>query len=59
MATPSYNSNLDKMKINSSLIVEDMMKDLLDLQQSVSSTAKKMSELSELQCSVFFYFIVL
>ncbi|KAK2860475.1 hypothetical protein Q7C36_004641 [Tachysurus vachellii] len=48
MSTPSYTNNLDKMKINSSLIVEDMMKDLLDLQQSVSSTAMKMSELTNL-----------
>ncbi|XP_026990168.2 E3 ubiquitin/ISG15 ligase TRIM25-like [Tachysurus fulvidraco] len=48
MPTPSYTNNLDKMKINSSLIVKDMMKDLLDLQQSVSATAKKMSELTNL-----------
>ncbi|KAK3546519.1 hypothetical protein QTP70_026373 [Hemibagrus guttatus] len=48
LSTPSYTNNLDTMKINTNLIVEDMMRDLLHLQQSVSNTTEMMSGLTNL-----------
>ncbi|KAG7330204.1 hypothetical protein KOW79_006426 [Hemibagrus wyckioides] len=48
LSTPTYTNNLDTMKINTNLIVEDVMRELLHLQQSVSNTTEKMSWLTNL-----------